>query len=65
VRLLPPEGRQGSLVALVEIAAQPLQVRHAVEGRAEDAPGWWESWPALWCFMAVLVLIAGAMLAKC
>ena len=21
-------------------------VLHAIEGRAEDAPGWWESWPA-------------------
>ena len=40
-------------------------VLHAIEGRAEDAPGWWESWPALWMFMTVLVLIAGAMLAKC
>ena len=40
-------------------------VLHSVESQAEDAPGWWESWPALWCFLAVLVVIAGAMLAKC
>ena len=40
-------------------------VLHSVEGRAEDVPGWWESWPALWLFMAVLVVITGAMLAKC
>lgn len=40
-------------------------VLHSVEGRADDAPGWLESWPALWLFMAVLVVIAGAMLAKC
>lgn len=26
---------------------------------------WWESWPALWFFLAMLVVIAGAMLAKC
>ena len=39
-------------------------VLHSVEGRADDAPVWWES-TALWCFMAVLVVIAGAMLAKC
>lgn len=38
---------------------------HAVEGTAERPPGWWESWPALWLFMLVLVVIAGAMLAKC
>ena len=40
-------------------------VLHAVEGRAEDAPAWGESWPALWCFLAVLVVVAGALLAKC
>ena len=40
-------------------------VLHSVEGRAEDTPGWWESWPALWMFLAVLVFIASAMLAKC
>jgi hypothetical protein len=40
-------------------------VLHSVEGRAEDAPGWWESWPAVWVSMALLLLIAGAMLAKC
>ena len=40
-------------------------VLHAVDGTAEDTPGWWESWPALWLFMTVLVVIAGAMLAKC
>ena len=40
-------------------------VLHSVESQAEDAPGWWESWPALWCFLAVLVVVAVAMLAKC
>ena len=40
-------------------------VLHSVEGQAEDAPGWCESWPALWLFMIVIVVIAGAMLAKC
>ena len=40
-------------------------VLHAIEGRAEDAPGWWESWPALWLFMIVLLVLTGAMLAKC
>jgi hypothetical protein len=40
-------------------------VLHSVEGRADDAPEWWESWPALWASMALLLLIAGAMLAKC
>ena len=40
-------------------------VLHAVEGRVDDAPGWSESWPALWLFLAVLVVIAGAILAKC
>ena len=40
-------------------------VLYSVEGRADDAPGWCESWPALWCFLAVLVIVAGAMLAKC
>ena len=40
-------------------------VLHAVEGTAERPPGWWESWPALWLFMAVLVVVGGAMLAKC
>ena len=40
-------------------------VLHSVEGRTDDAPGWWESWPALWCFTAACLLLAGAMLAKC
>ena len=40
-------------------------VLHSVEGRAQDAPGWWESWPALWCFTVACLLLAGAMLAKC
>ena len=40
-------------------------VLHSVEVQAEDEPRWWESWTALWMFMTVLVLIAGAMLAKC
>jgi len=26
---------------------------------------WWESWPALWCFLAALIVFSGAMLAKC
>mgnify|MGYP003466752726 FL=1 len=40
-------------------------VLHSVEGRTDDAPGWWESWPALWCFTVACLLLAGAMLAKC
>ena len=40
-------------------------VLHSVEGRTDDAPGWWESWPALWCFTAAILALAGAMLAKC
>ena len=27
-------------------------VLHSVEGRSDDEPRWWESWPALWCFTA-------------
>ena len=26
---------------------------------------WWESWSALWCFTAAILVLAGAMLAKC
>ena len=40
-------------------------VLHSVEGRTEDAPGWWESWPTLWCFTAAILALAGVMLAKC
>ena len=40
-------------------------VLHSVEGRADDEPRWWESWPALWCFTAACLLLAGVMLAKC
>ena len=40
-------------------------VLHAIEDTTQRPPGWWESWPALWLFMTVLVVIAGAMLAKC
>ncbi len=40
-------------------------VLHSVEGRTEDAPGWWESWPTLWCFTVACLMLAGAMLAKC
>jgi hypothetical protein len=41
-------------------------VLHAVEGRADDAPGWWESWPALWLSIVVLLgAVWFTMLAKC
>ena len=40
-------------------------VLHSVEGRTDDAPGLCESWPALWCFTAACLLLAGVMLAKC
>ena len=44
---------------------EPHKLWHSVEGRADDAPGWWESWPTLWCFTAAILVLAGAMLAKC
>ena len=40
-------------------------VLHSVEVQKEDEPRWWESWPALWCFTAAILVLAGAMLAKC
>ena len=50
-------------------AQQPRRlwpVLHAVDGTAERPPGWWESWPALWLFMVVLLGIAGStLLAQC
>jgi hypothetical protein len=62
---LPPSADLTEALARGREPRKLWPVLHSVEGRADDAPGWWESWPALWCFMAVLVLIAGAMLAKC
>ena len=44
---------------------RPWPVLHSVEGGTDDAPGWWESWPALWCFTAAILVLAGVMLAKC
>ena len=44
---------------------RPWPVLHSVEGCAVDEPRWWESWPALWCFTAAFLLLAGVMLAKC
>ena len=40
-------------------------VLHSVDVQAEDDLRWWESWPALWCFTAAILVLAGAMLAKC
>ena len=40
-------------------------VLHSVDGCTEDEPRWWESWPALWCFTAAILVLAGVMLAKC
>jgi hypothetical protein len=62
---LPPSADLTEALARGREPRKLWQVLHSVEGQAEDALGWWESWPALWMFMTVLVLIAGAMLAKC
>ena len=37
----------------------------SVEGMIKRPPGWWESWPALWCFTVAILVLAGVMLAKC
>jgi hypothetical protein len=62
---LPPSADLTEALARGREPRKMWPVLHAVEGTAERPPGWWESWPALWMFMTVLVLIAGAMLAKC
>ena len=61
---LPPSADLTEALARGREPRKMWPVLHSVEGRADDAPVWWES-TALWCFMAVLVVIAGAMLAKC
>ena len=65
VAALPPNADITEARARAAHPERMWPVLHAVEGTAERPPGWWESWPALWLFMAVLVVIAGAMLAKC
>ena len=61
---LPPSADLTEALARGREPRKMWPVLHSVEGRADDAPVWWES-TALWCFMAVFVVIAGAMLAKC
>lgn len=62
---LPPSADLTEALARGREPRKLWPVLHAVEGTVERPPGWSESWPALWCFLAVLVVIAGAMLAKC
>jgi len=41
-------------------------VLHAVEDTTQRPPGWWESWPALWLSIVVLLgAVWFTMLAKC
>ena len=62
---LPPSADLSEALARGREPRKLWPVLHSVEGRTDDAPGWWESWPALWCFTAACLLLAGAMLAKC
>jgi hypothetical protein len=65
VAALPPNADITEARARAAHPERMWPVLHAVEGTAERPSGWWESWPALWASMALLLLIAGAMLAKC
>jgi hypothetical protein len=41
-------------------------VLHSVEDTTQRLPGWWESWPALWLSIVVLLGVAWfTLLAKC
>ena len=62
---LPPLADLSEALARGREPRKLWPVLHSVEGRTDDAPGWWESWPALWCFTAAILVIAGVMLAKC
>ncbi len=56
---LPPLADLSEALARGREPRKMWPVLHAVEGTAERPPGWWESWPAL------LLIVAGAALAKC
>lgn len=62
---LPPSADLTEALARGREPRKLWPVLYSVEGRADDAPGWWESWPALWCFTAAILVLAGVMLAKC
>jgi len=62
---LPPFADLSEALARGREPRKLWPVLHAVEGHAVDEPRWWESWPALWCFTATALLLAGVMLAKC
>jgi len=62
---LPPLADLSEALARGREPRKLWPVLHSVEGRTDDAPGWWESWPALWCFTAAILALAGVMLAKC
>ena len=63
------ESAHESELAMAELKAayctrQPAPAA-MVDLRRPMTPPWWASWPALWCFLVALVVLAGAMLAKC
>jgi len=60
---LPPLADLSEALARGREPRKLWPVLHAVEDTPE--PRWWESWPALWCFTAAALLLAGVMLAKC
>ena len=62
---LPPLADLSEALARGREPRKLWPVLHSVEGRIDDAPVWWESWPALWCFTAAILVLAGVMLAKC
>jgi hypothetical protein len=61
---LPPLADLSEALARGREPRRLWTVLHAIEDTTQRPPGWWESWPALWLFMALLVIVASA-LAKC
>jgi hypothetical protein len=63
---LPPLADLTEALARGREPRRPWPVLHSVEVQAEDEPRWWESWPALWLSIVVLLgAVWFTMLAKC